>query len=137
MRAARSKARSTHGGRYVRGGKRDHASDALESRVRTVPTDQPEAEGTLERDAATTVIAELRSGAHSGIGYIYAHNGTVQVIADPLCEALPGRNPLDIPALWTMDCRSCTTMRCASRQADQAGAWHSSGRTWSVTALPR
>lgn len=79
----------------------DHQIDAVDAVAYSIPTDQPEADGTLEWDSTTMVIAQVRSGDHTGIGYTYAHKGTALVIADPLRDVLLGGNPLDIPALWT------------------------------------
>lgn len=84
----------------------DHQIDAVEAVAYSIPTDQPESDGTLEWGSTTIVIAEVRSGDHTGIGYTYAHKGTALVIADPLRDVLLGGNPLDIPALWTSMYRS-------------------------------
>jgi len=80
--------------------------DAVEAVAYSVPTDFPEADGTLEWDATTIVVATIRSGDHAGIGYTYAHRGTALVIVDALRDALLGGCPLDIPGLWTSMYRS-------------------------------
>ncbi len=84
----------------------DPKIDTVEATAYAVPTDHPEADGTLEWDSTTLVLAQVRSGDQIGIGYTYAHRGTALVITDPLCKALVGGNPLDIPALWTSMHRS-------------------------------
>ncbi|MEO6798628.1 MAG: hypothetical protein ABI178_01625 [Rhodanobacter sp.] len=80
--------------------------DAVEASAYTVPTDQPETDGTREWDSTTIVIASVRSGDHTGIGYTYAHRGTALVIVDALRDALLGGCALDIPGLWTSMYRS-------------------------------
>lgn len=84
----------------------DPKIDAVEATAYAVPTDQPEADGTLEWNSTTLVLAQVRSGDQVGIGYTYAHRGTALVITDPLRTVLLGGNPLDIPALWTSMYRS-------------------------------
>ncbi|HME99306.1 MAG TPA: mandelate racemase, partial [Terriglobia bacterium] len=37
----------------------------------TIPTDFPEADGTLEWDSTTIVIVEAHAGGHIGIGFTY------------------------------------------------------------------
>lgn len=80
--------------------------DSVEAAAYTVPTDQPEADGTLEWDSTTIVIASVCSGGQTGIGYTYAHRGTALVIVDALRDALLGGCPFDIPGLWTSMYRS-------------------------------
>jgi hypothetical protein len=38
----------------------------------TVPTDEPESDGTLEWDSTTIVVVEARAGDETGLGYTYA-----------------------------------------------------------------
>lgn len=80
--------------------------EEVESLVYCVPTDQPEADGTIEWDSTTIVIARIQSAGEVGIGYTYAHRAAASLIADPLSKLLIGSNALDIPALWTSMYRS-------------------------------
>lgn len=109
--AAKRTQGKARGGR-VRDQRSEPTIDALEARAYTIPTDRPEADGTLEWNATTMVTAEVHSGDQTGIGYTYAHKGTAQVIADPLRDALLGGNPLDTPALWTSMYRSLRNVGC-------------------------
>lgn len=84
----------------------DPSIDEIEARAYSIPTDRPEADGTLEWDSTTMVIAQVRSGDHVGIGYTYAHKGTALLITGPLRDALLGGNPINISALWTSMYRS-------------------------------
>lgn len=80
--------------------------DAVHATAYTVPTDQPEADGTLEWDSTTIIITAIGSAGQTGIGYTYAHRGTALIIVDALRDALLGGCPLDIPSLWTSMYRS-------------------------------
>jgi len=74
--------------------------DALSVAVYTVPTDQPESDGTLEWTATTLVLVEIRGGGRSGLGYSYADTATATLIRDLLAPLLAGRDALSIPARW-------------------------------------
>lgn len=72
----------------------------VQVRVYEVPTDYPEADGTLAWNATTVVIAIVRCGGYEGMGYSYAHRAAASIIAAPLRECLVGASPMDIPTLW-------------------------------------
>ncbi|HEV2540942.1 MAG TPA: enolase C-terminal domain-like protein [Frateuria sp.] len=65
-----------------------------------VPTDAPEADGTIAWDATTLVLARVCAGGHSGLGWTYAHAAAGAVIADPLRDVLLNRDADDIPGAW-------------------------------------
>lgn len=62
-----------------------------------IPTDAPEADGTLAWDATTMVLATARAGGAKGIGWSYAAAAARQVITDVLAGAVTGRSALDVP----------------------------------------
>jgi L-alanine-DL-glutamate epimerase-like enolase superfamily enzyme len=65
----------------------------------SIPTDAPEADGTLAWDSTTLVLAEVRGGGKSGLGYTYG-DGAIANLASRLAEkCLRKKSPLDIPAL--------------------------------------
>ena len=66
----------------------------------TVPTEAPEADGTLAWDSTTIVLAEVTAGGRTGLGYSYAHAAAAEVIRNPLADLLHGRDAMAIPALW-------------------------------------
>lgn len=72
----------------------------LEVTVCTIPTDQPESDGTLQWDKTTIVLVELSADDQTGIGYTYGSPAAAAVIRDKLAEKIQGMNPLDIPACW-------------------------------------
>lgn len=80
--------------------------DRVEAAAYRIPTDQPEADGTLEWCSTTMVIAKVHGGGRSGLGYTYAHHSAAQLIDDPLRDCLLDGDPMDIPGLWHEMCRA-------------------------------
>jgi L-alanine-DL-glutamate epimerase-like enolase superfamily enzyme len=73
------------------------AIEAVDVSVYTIPTDAPEADGTLRWDSTTMILVEMRGGGSSGLGYTYA-NEAVAVVAKQLAEmCLIGQSAFDIP----------------------------------------
>ncbi len=62
-----------------------------------IPTDAPEADGTLAWDKTTMVVASVRAGTARGIGWTYAAAAAGGVIADVLADAVTGRSAMDVP----------------------------------------
>jgi L-alanine-DL-glutamate epimerase-like enolase superfamily enzyme len=65
--------------------------------VYVIPTDAPEADGTLAWDKTTLVLASARAGTTRGIGWTYAAAAAQGVIADVLAEVVTGRSAMDVP----------------------------------------
>jgi L-alanine-DL-glutamate epimerase-like enolase superfamily enzyme len=78
------------------------ADDASIGRVTasayTIPTDAPEADGTLEWDSTTLVVVEVEAGGETGLGYTYSDASIVALIEKKLAETIAGRSALDIAA---------------------------------------
>lgn len=55
------------------------------ARSYTIPTDEPEADGTIAWDSTTLVVVQLQAGDANGIGYTYAHR-TAAAVAQELIE---------------------------------------------------
>ncbi|WEG07978.1 enolase C-terminal domain-like protein [Microbacterium horticulturae] len=72
--------------------------DALEVRVYTVPTDAPEADGTISWSQTTMILVTARSGATTGLGWTYAAPACGAVIADTLRDLVVGGSALDTTA---------------------------------------
>lgn len=64
-----------------------------------IPTDAPEADGTLEWDATVIVLVELAAGGAAGLGYTYAAPATAAYIREALGPVVEGRDAFDIPGL--------------------------------------
>ena len=47
------------------------AVERLDVHACTIPTDEPESDGTAEWDATTIVVVEAHAGGETGIGYTY------------------------------------------------------------------
>jgi L-alanine-DL-glutamate epimerase-like enolase superfamily enzyme len=92
--------------------------EAIESAVYVVPTDLPEADGTLEWDRTTLVLARVSAGGLTGLGYSYTSAAAKAVIERVLSPAVCGRDALAIPEVWS-------AMRRAVRNLGQPGiAFH-------------
>jgi L-alanine-DL-glutamate epimerase-like enolase superfamily enzyme len=66
------------------------AVESLEVFARTIPTDEPESDGTLEWDSTTIVVVQARAGGVTGLGYTYTHAAAATLIEDLLAPALQG-----------------------------------------------
>ncbi|MGC9539374.1 enolase C-terminal domain-like protein [Streptomyces sp. UG1] len=74
--------------------------------VYTVPTDAPEADGTLAWNATTVVIAEVTAGDVTGTGWTYGPVAVGDFLRDHLAALVEGRGALDIPAAHDAMCRA-------------------------------
>jgi L-alanine-DL-glutamate epimerase-like enolase superfamily enzyme len=72
------------------------AIDSVNVRAYTVPTDSPEADGTLSWDSTTMVLAEVGAAGTRGIGWTYGPRGCASVITDVLADLVRGRSPWDV-----------------------------------------
>lgn len=78
----------------------EHVVERLAARAFTIPTDAPEADGTLSWDATTIVVAEARGAGHTGIGYSYTAGAAALLIRDLLGDAVIGGDALSPPSAW-------------------------------------
>ncbi len=69
----------------------------ISTAVYVIPTDTPEADGTLAWDKTTMVLASARAGPVRGLGWTYAAAAAQSVIADALAGVVVGRSALDVP----------------------------------------
>src|SRR5260370_22894521 len=79
-----------------------------------IPTDAPEADGTLTWDATTVVLATARAGGVTGIGWTYAAAAAQHVITGVLAGVVTGRSALDSPG-------ACEAMIRAVRNIGRPG----------------
>ncbi|HST67292.1 MAG TPA: enolase C-terminal domain-like protein [Mycobacteriales bacterium] len=75
--------------------------------VYTVPTDRPEADGTLQWSETTLVVAEPTAGDHTGLGWTYGPAACATVLTDLLRDQVVGGDALDVPGLWLRMVRRC------------------------------
>ncbi|MGW3078313.1 enolase C-terminal domain-like protein [Kitasatospora sp. NPDC001132] len=69
--------------------------ERIDVSVYTVPTDAPEADGTISWDSTTLVLAAVVAGPHTGLGWTYGAPATAAVIAGELAPLITGRDPHD------------------------------------------
>jgi L-alanine-DL-glutamate epimerase-like enolase superfamily enzyme len=69
---------------------------AVDAAVFTVPTDAPEADGTLAWDATTLVLVTVHAGDEWGIGWTYGAAAARCVVTDQLAPAVLGHSALDV-----------------------------------------
>jgi L-alanine-DL-glutamate epimerase-like enolase superfamily enzyme len=74
--------------------------ERLRASVYAVPTDAPEADGTLRWDRTSLVLVEAAAGDRRGLGYTYADTATARLIADLLADVVVGRDAFAVPAAW-------------------------------------
>src|SRR5579885_1391456 len=66
----------------------------------TVPTQEPESDGTLEWSSTTLVLAEAEAGGKTGLGFTYTDAVAAALIRDQLAPLLLGKDAMDIQACW-------------------------------------
>jgi len=72
------------------------AIEDVAASVYVIPTDAPEADGTLAWDETTMVLVTARAGAQVGLGWTYAAAAAHAVVADVLASVVTGRSALDV-----------------------------------------
>ena len=68
----------------------------LETAVYVVPTDAPEADGTLAWDKTTMLLVTARAGGEQGIGWSYTAAAAQSVVTDILAGVVTGCSALDL-----------------------------------------
>src|SRR5947209_7149192 len=76
------------------------AVDELEVAAYTVPTDEPEADGTLSWSETTIVVVHAHAGDEWGLGYTYADVSTAKLVASKLAAIVEGADALSPQAAW-------------------------------------
>lgn len=61
-------------------------------RVYTVPTDAPEADGTIRWNSTTMVLVQLEAGGKTGLGYTYADASAGKLVASLLQKVVQGQD---------------------------------------------
>jgi L-alanine-DL-glutamate epimerase-like enolase superfamily enzyme len=76
----------------------DPAVERFDVAAYTIPTDAPEADGTLSWDATTVVVVRAHAGGEVGLGWSYASAAAARVISELLTSSVCGRSALDVTA---------------------------------------
>ncbi len=66
----------------------------------TIPTDKPEADGTLSWDKTTIIIVELKAAGVTGLGYTYADPAAATLINGKLGSLVVGEDAMATRRLW-------------------------------------
>ena len=75
--------------------------EIIEPRVFRIPTETPEADGTLDWDSTTLLLVTAKAGGETGIGYSYTGAAASPVVSGTLADCIKGHDVLDVPAAWT------------------------------------
>jgi L-alanine-DL-glutamate epimerase-like enolase superfamily enzyme len=67
----------------------------------TIPTDRPEADGTLEWDSTTLVVVEVAAGDERGLGYTYAYTSAATLIDGRLRGLVEGSDAMAVGTTWS------------------------------------
>lgn len=78
----------------------DAPIEDLTASAYTIPTDRPEADGTLSWTETTLVLVEATAGGTTGIGYTYADASIAALVREKLKHAIHGIDAMDIPAAF-------------------------------------
>ncbi len=79
---------------------RDTPIGAVRARSYTIPTDAPEADGTLAWTSTTLVTVEVEAGGQTGFGYTYGAGSAAALASGKLAEVLHGQDAMDVPTAW-------------------------------------
>ena len=74
--------------------------ERLDVSVFTVPTEEPESDGTLEWAATTAVVVEAHGGGCQGLGYTYGSPAAAVVVREHLGPVVEGADALAVRARW-------------------------------------
>lgn len=74
--------------------------DRLDVSVFRIPTDVPEADGTLSWSSTTMVLVEATAGGRTGLGWSYTDASAASLIRGLLADVVRGREAMDVPAAW-------------------------------------
>lgn len=72
----------------------------VNARSFTIPTDKPEADGTISWDSTTIVIVEVGAGNKTGLGYTYSDASIAELINHKLRETIKGLDAMNPPEAW-------------------------------------
>ena len=72
----------------------------LEVASYTVPTDGPEADGTLSWDSTTIVVVHAHAGGEWGVGYTYCDAAAATLVHSKLAGVVEGRDAMAPQAAW-------------------------------------
>lgn len=75
--------------------------ERLDVGVYTIPTQEPESDGTFTWTGTTVVVARPRAGDQTGLGFSYATGACAILIQQVLAEVVVGADPMNVPRVWS------------------------------------
>jgi len=72
---------------------------SLRAAAYVIPTDAPEADGTLAWDRTTLVVVHVAAGDQAGTGWTYCDAAAVPLLTGVLAGVVTGQDALDVPAI--------------------------------------
>ena len=79
---------------------------AVRAATYVIPTDEPEADGTLAWDQTTMVVVHVTAGDQKGLGWSYASPAAQTVITGMLSGVVEGCSAMDVPGSQEAMCRA-------------------------------
>ncbi len=106
----------------MRGPDRDCPVESVQARIYKVPTDQPEADGTLSWSETTVVVALVSAGGHTGTGWTYGSEACHTLITKKLAGVVTGLDPMAVGAANEAMVRQCRNLGRPGVGADAVSA---------------
>lgn len=76
------------------------AIERVEVSAYTIPTEQPESDGTHEWTSTTLVVVHVHAAGFTGMGYTYAHPATALIIQQTLAPLVKDADPTATSQIW-------------------------------------
>jgi L-alanine-DL-glutamate epimerase-like enolase superfamily enzyme len=73
----------------------------IDAAAYTIPTEQPESDGTLCWDSTTITVVEAEAAGCTGIGYAYGHRAVADIVQDTLAGVVAGRDAHSVAGSWS------------------------------------
>jgi L-alanine-DL-glutamate epimerase-like enolase superfamily enzyme len=78
------------------------AVQRIHARAFKIPTDKPEADGTMTWDSTTLIVVQVSGGGMAGLGYTYSGASIVDLIKDKLSKVVEGLDALNPQHAWQL-----------------------------------
>jgi L-alanine-DL-glutamate epimerase-like enolase superfamily enzyme len=80
--------------------KPDVSIDSVRAQAFEIPTDKPEADGTISWNSTTLVLVQISGGGKTGIGYTYSGASILELISGKFAAAIEGFDAFNPQAAW-------------------------------------
>src|SRR5438132_7716537 len=74
--------------------------ERVEAAAYVIPTDAPEADGTLDWDSTTLITVNVSSGDMRGFGYTYADRAAATLVNTALAAVVTGQDAMNVEAAY-------------------------------------